>query len=60
MSTYRGLATFMALLMILLGLGMLSITLVHGFGVGVVLGLLFVGAGVGRLYVMRRRDEVRR
>jgi hypothetical protein len=46
--------------MILLGLGMLSITLVHGFGVGVVLGLLFVGAGAGRLYVMRRRDEVRR
>ena len=60
MSTYRGLATFMALLMILLGRGMLSITLVHGFGVGVVLGLLFVGAGAGRLYVMRRRDEVRR
>ena len=55
MSTYRGLVTFMALLMILLGLGMLSFTLAHGFGVGVVLGVLFIAAGTGRLLMLRRK-----
>jgi hypothetical protein len=54
MSTYNGVVTFMALAMILLGLAMLTITLLHGFGVGVILGLLFVAAGVGRLLVLRR------
>ena len=48
MSTYKGLVTFMALAMILLGLAMLTVTLVHGFGVGVLLGVLFIAAGVGR------------
>jgi hypothetical protein len=46
--------TLMAGLMIFLGLGMLSFTLAHGFGVGVILGALFVAAGVGRLLVLRR------
>ncbi len=55
MSTYKGLVTFMALAMILLGLAMLTITLLHGFGVGVILGTLFIAAGVGRLLLMRRR-----
>jgi hypothetical protein len=55
MSTYQGLVTFMALAMILLGLAMLTITLLHGFGVGVILGVLFVAAGVGRLLMLRRR-----
>ncbi len=54
MSTYQGLVTFMALAMILLGLAMLTITLLHGFGVGVILGVLFVAAGVGRLLMLRR------
>ena len=55
MSTYKGLVTFMALLMILLGLGMLSFTVAHGGGVGLLLGVLFIAAGVGRLLMMRRR-----
>jgi hypothetical protein len=55
MSTYRGLVTFMALAMILLGLAMLIVTLRHGFGVGVILGVLFVAAGVGRLLMLRRK-----
>ena len=55
MSTYRGIVTFLALAMILLGLAMLTITLVRGFGVGVILGVLFVAAGVGRLLMLRRR-----
>jgi len=55
MSTYKGLVTFMSLAMILLGLAMLAITLVHGAGVGLILGVLFVAAGVGRLLMLRRR-----
>jgi hypothetical protein len=51
---YRDLVAGMAIVMILLGVGMLSFTLRHGFGVGVVLGALFVAAGVGRLLMLRR------
>ena len=56
MTMYRNLVAGMAVVMILLGLGMLSFTLRHGFGVGVILGLLFVAAGVGRLLMLRRRS----
>ena len=56
MSTYKGLTTLMALTMIVLGLTMLTLTLVRGFGVGVILGVLFVAAGVGRILLMRRRN----
>ncbi|HEX3805495.1 MAG TPA: hypothetical protein VHV52_01830 [Gaiellaceae bacterium] len=45
----------MAVLMIALGVALIVRTLVHGFGVGVLLGLLFIAAGVGRLLLMRRR-----
>jgi hypothetical protein len=54
-SAYRGLVTFMALAMILLGLAMVTRTLLHGLGVGLLLGVLFVAAGVGRLLMLRRR-----
>jgi hypothetical protein len=53
---YRALASTLALLMIGLGVGMLVFTLSHGGGVGVLLGALFVSAGAGRLYLMRRRS----
>ena len=56
MSTYHGLVTFFALAMILLGLTMIVVTLLHGFGVGLVLGVLFVAAGAGRLIMLRRRS----
>jgi hypothetical protein len=55
MTMYRTLVRTIATLMIVLGLAMLSLTLRHGFGVGVILGLLFIGAGVGRLLMLRRR-----
>ena len=55
MTMYRTLVRLMAVVMILLGVAMLSLTLRHGFGVGVVLGLLFVAAGVGRLLMLRTR-----
>jgi hypothetical protein len=51
----RNLVGGLALVMILLGLTMLTFTLRHGFGVGVILGLLFIAAGVGRLLMLRRR-----
>jgi hypothetical protein len=57
-ATYRALVRFVALLTIALGLLMIAITLRHGgggFSVGVVLGLLFVAAGAGRLVLTRRR-----
>ena len=57
MSTYKGLTTLMALTMIVLGLTMLTLTLVRGFGVGVILGVLFVAAGVGRLLLIRRSSS---
>jgi hypothetical protein len=54
MKAYRGFATLLSLAMIALGLAMVTITLVHGFGIGLVLGALFIAAGAGRIYVMRR------
>ena len=36
--------------MIALGVAMIGVTIAHGGGVGVILGLLFIAAGVGRLY----------
>jgi len=42
-------------LLVALGVVMLVVTLWHGGGVGVVLGALFVVAGAGRLWLLRRR-----
>ena len=55
MTMYRHLVRTIAAVMIVIGLAMLLLTLRHGFGVGVILGLLFIGAGVGRLLMLRRR-----
>jgi len=55
MSMYRTLVRTIAVVMIVMGLAMLSLTLRHGFGVGVILGLLFIGAGVGRLLMLRKK-----
>lgn len=52
---YRQLTTLTALIMVTLGVAMIGVTVVHGFGVGIILGLLFIAAGVGRLYVLRGR-----
>jgi hypothetical protein len=54
MSMYRTLVQTMAVVMIVLGVAILSLTILHGFGVGVILGLLFIGAGIGRLLMLRR------
>jgi len=55
MTMYRTLVRTIAGVMIVMGLAMLGLTLRHGFGVGVILGLLFIGAGVGRLLMLRSR-----
>jgi len=44
----------LAVVMVGLGVTMLAITLARGGGVGVLIGLLFIAAGAGRLYVTRR------
>jgi hypothetical protein len=52
---YSGLTTAFSVTMIGLGIAMLGVTAYNGGGsVGVVLGLLFVAAGAGRLYILRR------
>jgi hypothetical protein len=39
-----------------IGLAMLVVTTIHGGGVvGYLLGVLFIAAGAGRLYLLRRR-----
>jgi hypothetical protein len=55
MTMYRTLVQTIAVVMIVMGLALVIRTLVEGFGVGVILGLLFIGAGVGRLVMLRRK-----
>jgi hypothetical protein len=47
----------LAVVTIVLGLAMLWFTARHGGGVGLILGSLFVLAGAGRLYLLRRRPQ---
>ena len=50
----RPLTQLLASLTIAIGVAMLAITLWHGGGVGLVLGALFIAAGGGRLWLLRR------
>ncbi|MEA2132901.1 MAG: hypothetical protein QOC68_810 [Solirubrobacteraceae bacterium] len=53
-----GITLVMSILMIGLGVAMIAITLSNGGGpaaFGLIIGLLFVAAGGGRLWVLRRR-----
>jgi hypothetical protein len=51
---YRSLTQLSAIVLVGLGLAMLAVTLWHGGGVGLLVGVLFVVAGLGRLYLLRR------
>jgi hypothetical protein len=56
MPVYRNMVRLMALTMIVLGVAMIVVTVVRaGFGVGVVLGTLFIAAGGGRFWMLRGR-----
>ena len=52
---YRSLTQLTAFLLVALGLTMLVVTAWHGGGVGLLLGTMFVLAGAGRLWLLRRR-----
>jgi hypothetical protein len=52
---YRQLTSLIACVMIVLGVSMIGVTIAHGFGVGILLGLLFIAAGGARLYMLRGR-----
>ena len=50
----------LSVLMVVLGLAILVSTVARGGGplaIGILLGVLFVGAGLGRLYVERERGR---
>ena len=55
MNWYRDLVATFGLVAIALGIALIVRTIVNGGGVGIVIGLLFIGLGVGRLYLLRRR-----
>jgi hypothetical protein len=52
---HRGAVQVLSVVMVGLGVTMLAITLARGGGVGILLGALFVAAGAGRLYLLRKR-----
>ncbi|HVU78575.1 MAG TPA: hypothetical protein VHC67_13420 [Gaiellaceae bacterium] len=52
---YASLTRLTSLLLIALGVAMIVETVWHGGGAGIVLGVLFVLAGGGRLLLLRRR-----
>jgi hypothetical protein len=53
---YRSLTQLTAVLMIGLGVAILAVTLWYGGGVGVVIGALFIAAGVARIWLLRRTN----
>ncbi len=54
MAMYTTMVRAMAIVMIVIGVALILRTLPH-FGVGIVLGVLFLAAGIGRLVMLRRR-----
>jgi hypothetical protein len=53
---YRDLVGTFGVVAIAIGIALIVRTLVNGGGVGIVIGLLFVALGAGRLYLLRRRS----
>jgi hypothetical protein len=54
-SPYKDTVAVLGVLAIGLGIALIVRTAVEGGGVGILIGLLFVGLGAGRLYLLRRR-----
>lgn len=58
MRVYRNLVTLTSLTMVVIGLVLIGLTLARvGAGIGLLLGALFVAAGSGRLWLIRRRPR---
>ena len=55
MTAYKRVVILLTLCFVGIGLAMISVTAVRGGGIGYLLGGLFVAAGVGRVYLLRRR-----
>jgi hypothetical protein len=53
MSAYRVGTLVLASLTMALGVALIAATVAHGGGIGILIGLLFVVAGAGRLYLAR-------
>jgi hypothetical protein len=53
---YRDLVAVFGVVAIGLGVALVVRTAIAGGGVGILIGLLFVGLGAGRLYLLRRRS----
>jgi hypothetical protein len=52
---YRGSVAAFAVAFVVIGVALLVVTSIHGGGaVGFLLGALFIAAGSGRLYLLRR------
>ncbi|HKD32281.1 MAG TPA: hypothetical protein VKB73_02295 [Gaiellaceae bacterium] len=56
MNTYRNLIAVFGVVAVAIGIALIVRTAIEGGGVGIVIGLLFVGLGAGRLYLLRRRN----
>jgi hypothetical protein len=52
---YRDLVSAFGLIAIGLGVALIVRTAIAGGGVGIVIGLLFIALGAGRLYLLRRK-----
>ena len=54
MSLHRGATRLLAALTMALGVALIAVTIAHGGGfLGIMLGVLFLAAGAGRLYLVR-------
>jgi hypothetical protein len=57
MNWYRDLVFTFGLVAIGIGIALIVRTIAYGGGIGIVIGLLFIGLGVGRLHLLRRRKH---
>ena len=55
MTAYRRVVVFLAVCFVGIGVALISVTAARGGGLGYMLGALFVAAGLGRVYLLRRR-----
>ena len=57
MNWHRDVVATFGVVAIAIGIALIVRTAIAGGGIGIVLGLLFVALGVGRLWLLRRRRQ---